>query len=73
MFTHTEQITSLELTIEIQGCLFFSTLIFFYFTYMNALLAMYVCIPCSTCGGHKGALEPLELELQMVGSVHMRA
>lgn len=73
MSTRTEQIVSLELTIEIQKCLFFFTSKFFLFYVYECFACMCVCAPCSTCGGHKGALEPLEPELQMVVSIHMRA
>jgi hypothetical protein len=35
-----------------------------------SVLCSHVCIPC---GGHRGALDPLELELQMIISCHVSA
>ena len=55
-------------------CLFvvcFLKLIYFYFTYVSVLPALcaYALNACSTRGGQKRSLEPLELMVQMVMSV----
>ena len=47
----------------------------FYFMCMAVLSALYVCEPCMSgaCEDQKRALDPLELELQIVVSHHVDA